>query len=503
MPAPPSPAIAATVAAVVAVAAVAVAVAVIRRRRGRVASASTGASADGRSPSPLVPFPRLPNGLPLIGNLLDLMSPAFSTRIHACATPVFVQVPAIGRVLMFDDARLLSSLYSAQVPSMLMSGLPRMKAYIGASLGGVHGAEHRRLRTLCSRAVARTILRGSFQSLSTLAIAQLTAMAAHPDAISPAGVEPLPFLKKFTYYAICSFMAGADDSALGVLLSLERNFECFTEGFFGLFLPSWMDFFTRRISRGTIAKQKIENTVQELLTSYRAALQNGDPVPDSPLKDMLQSYDPDEGSLSNEEITSVFLTMLMAGFETTAKQLNSILHILTTLISSEDLEALKAEVAGADIDSEPVLSSLQLLDAFVKESLRMFGPNTGRSSPRILVQDSTIDGIVFPAGLLFTGLQDSGTLLSDASVFRIDRFVGPDAFDKTSRTAFLPFGYGPRICLGMHLATLELKLVTALLLRDFSIGKSSKKAAAKYFPIRYVPARVRISHKNAALGKDF
>jgi cytochrome P450 len=162
-------------------------------------------------------------------------------------------------------------------------------------------------------------------------------------------------------------------------------------------------------------------------------------------------------------------TMLVAGHETTALALFWTLWLLAQ--SPRWRQAVADEVEGVDLGPDhamTALSSLVRTRAVVQESLRLYSPAfmTARWSSR----RTEIAGAAVPKGSLvlapFWLMHRDPLRWSSPDVFDPGRFLGgvePDRF------SYLPFGLGPRVCIGSQLAMTEAVLVIARLIQRFEM----------------------------------
>jgi cytochrome P450 len=140
------------------------------------------------------------------------------------------------------------------------------------------------------------------------------------------------------------------------------------------------------------------------------------------------------------------------------------------------------------------MAELPLLDRVVKESLRLFppAPFTGRITTRA----TELGGVEIPAGM--------EVLISPYCLHRSpdlypepQRFL-PERWEKLSPSPFeyAPFGAGPRMCIGAGFATLELKIVLAMLLQRFGFelpsgARVDRKTTIVMSPRRGLPVILR------------
>jgi cytochrome P450 len=175
----------------------------------------------------------------------------------------------------------------------------------------------------------------------------------------------------------------------------------------------------------------------------------------------------DAGHLTEHEVRDELLTAVIAGHETVASCLTWTLHLLA---GAPEVQArLRAELAGTTGDRAPTwddLRELRYTRAVVDEALRLYPP--AWVITRRAVESDRVAGVDIPAGTLVILspwlLHRRPDRWPDPERFDPDRFAGgaPTARD----TAYLPFGAGPRLCIGRDLALVEVVLILAALLRD-------------------------------------
>lgn len=167
-------------------------------------------------------------------------------------------------------------------------------------------------------------------------------------------------------------------------------------------------------------------------------------------------------------IRDQMLTMLIAGHDTSTASLAWALHLLS--IYPEWQERLHEEVKGAFGSSLPnplKVTELPFLDAFVKETLRLYPPiHAGNRLVR------------FPVEIMGYSLRPSQKVLlsyylvqrhpdfwGEAETFRPERWLEPEG--KQNTFAYVPFSGGPRMCIGAPFAQVELRMILAYLIQTF------------------------------------
>lgn len=198
--------------------------------------------------------------------------------------------------------------------------------------------------------------------------------------------------------------------------------------------------------------------------AHRRAHPTGDPL------DVLEALVAD-ASLSDAEIRDQVVTLIGAGYDTTAA---SLAWMLWCAAHAPGLWVrLRAEADGvfgplgdARVPDETALASLHLANRVMRETLRLHP--AGAISPREAAVDVTVGGYLIPKGTLIlwsahlAGRNEKAW--PDPLRFDPDRFVAPLPVQKAlADSAWVPFGRGARNCIGFALAQMELTLIIARL----------------------------------------
>lgn len=174
--------------------------------------------------------------------------------------------------------------------------------------------------------------------------------------------------------------------------------------------------------------------------------------------------------LSDEEVADQVLVFLLAGLETTAVTLACTLVQLALAPRWQDV--LRAELDGVgDLAAAADTGTLVWTGRVLRESMRLFPAAHGMA--RQCRRSEVLAGHRVPAGSWLEvspwAIHHSPAVWADASAFDPGRFDVPAARPAgVHRHAWLPFGAGPHVCVGMHLAMLELQIVLGAVVRDFS-----------------------------------
>jgi cytochrome P450 len=222
--------------------------------------------------------------------------------------------------------------------------------------------------------------------------------------------------------------------------------------------PSWMPTSANRRLDGAVAA--LDDICQRLIVERRA---RGASERDTDLLGLLVC-----AGLPDEAIRDELVTMVVAGHETVASALT-----WTLMLLAEHPEAqgrLRDEARGAGKPAPLRLGGqLPWTRAVVDESLRLFPP--GWVVSRRATEADSIAGQAVPAGTLAIIspwlLHRNGQSWPHPSEFQPQRFLGK--IGTTARPDYLPFGLGPRLCIGREFALVELTILLVELLRHHAV----------------------------------
>ncbi|KAL9961373.1 hypothetical protein ACROYT_G030297 [Oculina patagonica] len=199
------------------------------------------------------------------------------------------------------------------------------------------------------------------------------------------------------------------------------------------------------------------------------ALRNGEETPKDILEHILNEAK-ENTDVDMESMVDNFLTIFIAGQETTSNQLSFTLYEILRHPEIEEriLEEIE-EVLGCrhNVEYED-LGKLQYLDQTLKESLRIHPP-VGFTQ-RIVQKEENFGGYKIPAKTCITvpcyTIHKSTKFWENPDVFDPGRF-SPGQKENISQSKYFPFSLGPRTCIGKTLAQFEAKVLMARVLRQF------------------------------------
>jgi cytochrome P450 len=231
-------------------------------------------------------------------------------------------------------------------------------------------------------------------------------------------------------------------------------------------LPAWFPRPGSRRARRAVAR--FDSVLGDIIAAGRA---RGEEGPDDLMR-MLLSFRDESGApmtpdLVRDEVASIFL----AGHETTAITLSWAFYLLDRHPDAEArVHAEVDRVLGGGAPAFADLERMPFCRAVIDETLRLFPPVHIFS--RQALGDDVVCGVRIPRGSFISVaswvLHRHKLWWSEPQEFRPERFL-PENADKVDRFAYIPFGTGPRVCLGKHLGLLEATMLLAMTAQEFRL----------------------------------
>ena len=224
---------------------------------------------------------------------------------------------------------------------------------------------------------------------------------------------------------------------------------------------------------GSRVMTRAGKTLRDIATRVLATTRESVDQRDDLLGRLLTATDPATGgSMPDALIVDNVVTFLMAGHETTSQALTWTLYLLALL--PEWQEAVRQEVrsvtGGRPIGREEI-GKLQTLDAVFQEAMRLYPP--APVLMRRTIRPLTLGGIALGAGATITipvyVVHRHRSLWPDPLKFDPSRFTAEPKAGR-HRCAYMPFGAGPRTCVGGTFAMLEGETMLATLLQHASFA---------------------------------
>jgi cytochrome P450 len=229
------------------------------------------------------------------------------------------------------------------------------------------------------------------------------------------------------------------------------------------------------------------------------------------LSRLLLARDTDGGAsqgMSDQQVRDEANTLFVAGHETTANALAWTFYLLARNPEARARVQAEADQFGPEGPTSFAPEKLAYTTRAFKEALRLYPPLVvfGRRS----LEPVTIQGEQLPARtLLFVSpyaIHMSPEVWPDPEEFDPDRFL-PEREVGRHKSAWIPFGVGPRVCIGNHFALMEGPIVLATIMRNVKLEIDATRtieadAFATLRPKGGVPAVVRRQAARGSIGKD-
>lgn len=222
-------------------------------------------------------------------------------------------------------------------------------------------------------------------------------------------------------------------------------------------LPPWLSYASRR--RIARLRAALDSVVLEVIAEKKRTGKTGTDL----LSRLINSAE-SEGGMTDAELRDQTMTLFLAGHETTALALTFALRLLA--LHPRVLERAQREVARVIGARSPTLADIPDLGytrAVLDEALRLFPPAWALA--RVASADRALGDIECKQGTEVIAvpwvMHRDPRFFSEPELFRPERWLEKR---ELPRCVYLPFGAGPRVCIGNHFALTEAVLILAVFL---------------------------------------
>jgi cytochrome P450 len=378
--------------------------------------------------------------------------------------PVVAGEGVLGRITVVSDPAAIRYVLVDNAANYRKDDLQRrsLAPGLGKGLLTVEGDEWRLQRRTLAPLFAPRHVTGFFATMADSAERLVRRWRRHDGRLLDISLEMTRVTLDVLERTIFTHGLARDPDALG--RATTRYFEAIGPidplDVFGF--PDWLPRIGRIRARPAI--RFFEEIVGELIDARRALLARGEGVPRDILTLLLEAADPETGQgLTDIEVRANVVTFIGAGHETTANALSWSLYLLSQAPEARArIEREVEEVLGGRPIGPDDLPRLVFTRAVIDEAVRLYPPVPFMS--RAAIEDDRIGNLKIPKDSMVAiapwVLHRHRRLWDEPEAFDPDRFM-PERRGAIDRFAYLPFGAGPRVCIGASFALQEAVIVLA------------------------------------------
>jgi cytochrome P450 len=411
------------------------------------------------------PPPHL-RGLPLIGNLLDLRRDPLE---------LFAEVATLGDVVALRFAHV--QYYFVNSPAAVRHVLvdnnknyvkspsyKALKLILGEGLVTSEGEFWRRQRRLSQPAFHRDRIASFVDAMVDETDRMLARWDEHVGEVMDIHSEMMALTLRIVARTLFSTVVGPEAEAIREAIGVAIHYaNDYAEAL--IKPPRWLP-----TPRNFRFKRSLK-TLDELVFRIIDARRRGENAGAGDLLAMLMAATEDGRGMTDVQLRDEVMTLVTAGHETTANALSWTFHLLSQNIEVE--RRLRREVESAIGDRAPKVEDaprLKYAAMVVQESMRLFPPVWALE--RQALEEDVVGGCLIPkSGLVAISpffLHRHRAYWDNVEAFDPDRFA-PEHVEGREKFAYLPFGAGPRMCIGMGFAMTEAQMILTRIEQRFRL----------------------------------
>lgn len=406
-----------------------------------------------------------PRGHFLLGNLREFRHDVLGLVMESAATHGDIVRCRLGPQVVHllnhpDHAGLVLQKRAANYDKNTRSSAS-IRAVTGESLLTCNGDAWKRQRRMDQPAFHHRQIAGFSDQMTTAAGAAIRSWRGKPQLDISSEMARLTY--SIVGQTLFSFNTGEDAA------TVENAMRVILPHVFGrlgnlLNWPGWFPSPANRRFHRSLAE--VDQVVYRIIAQHRLAQETGDPDTDL-LSMLMRVRDSETGAgLDDLQLRNETITFLLAGHETTANALTWTFYLISQHPEVE--RRLLDEITTVLAGRTPVLADVPNLSytrKVIQESMRLYPPIW--IIERRVIKEDVIAGYRLPAG--------SAVVISPYAMHRHPAFWGrpeefdPSRFDSPPPAAYIPFGAGPRSCIGSEFAMLEAQLITVMVMQSFEL----------------------------------
>ncbi len=405
---------------------------------------------------------RGPKGLPFVGNLFDAQGEGRMDFFINCQREYGDVVPMrfLGRdAYLMSDPELIHQVLVKQASKFHKTTMLKrtLRPTLGEGLLTSEDEFHKRQRKLTQPAFHMQRIANYAETMVTYTQRTLAKWEANPQ------IEIHHEMMELTMQIVAKTLFDADiaDEAdeigdaisLGIETAAERIGKV-------IWLPEWLP--TQKNREIKESRQLLEDTIYGMIQDRR---ESGEDKGDL-LSMLLLSEDEDGNRMTDKQVRDEAMTLFIAGHETTANALTFTFYLLAQHpdVEAKLLDEIRTVLEGGAPTMDD-LAQLTYTHQVIKEAMRLYPPAwiTAREAiDSVQIGEHSLDvgNLVFISPYI---MHRHPQHWDEPDSFKPERFT-PEMEKSLPKLAYMPFGGGPRVCIGNHFAMMEAVLVVATIL---------------------------------------
>lgn len=412
-----------------------------------------------------LPLAPAPHRAPVLGHLIDAQRDPLGLFMEGMRTgdPVCRYRFGPYRALLINEPEgieyALVQNPKAYIKSPMYHGL---RVVLGNGLVTSEGSLWRRQRKLVSPAFHHRRLVRFTEVMSAATEDLIREWSTHP-ARTPFNLHEVMMRLTFRIVGLTLFSTDLTDDAQDMGHALEFLLDFANDYAEDLVrIPLWLP--TLRNIRFRKNMRVVDNLIARIMTDRRRHHTKEDD-----LLSMLMEATDGEGAMHDRQLRDELVTLALAGHETTSNALSFTWRQLSQHPGvARRVQEEVDEVIGDRRPSFEDLARLTYTEAVIKESMRLYPP-VWAFDREAIEPDEILGHRVEPKTMVMFvpyTLHRDPKLWSNPEGFDPDRFIDSAP---AHRFAYVPFGGGPRVCIGNAFAMMEAKIIVAMLARRFDV----------------------------------
>lgn len=414
-----------------------------------------------------------PRGLPLLGSLLDVWSSPLKLFAEATAAHgqnVRLRFLYLDYYLLNDPAAIHHVLVQHQANYRKSRNYQGLKVMLGQGLLTSEGDFWKKQRRMSQPAFHRDKLASFADQMVSCTKDMLDRWDREEvGATFDLHREVMRLTFRIVGQTLLSTELDGDARAIGDALEVAIAWaNDYVESL--LRVPPWIP--TPNNTRFAKAKATIDTLVDRIVAERRAARDRGAPEKNDLLAMLMGAEDEATGDrMSDLQLRHELLTLVLAGHETTANALTFVFYLLSRHpgVARKLAEEIDT-VLGGRAPGIADLKQLVYTTMVIEEAMRLYPP--AWVLEREAIEADVVCGVHLPkdaiVGISPFVLHRNAALYPNPEGFDPERFR-PSASASRGKHHYLPFGGGPRFCIGNAFAMMELQLVVAMIVQRFRL----------------------------------